>query len=142
MPPKRVRRVDTSGQGLSPGERLKRTKVSGNEYLAWAWVGAEVTNPSKITSEHRLATCGFSDANSYPFCANRYHDGARAKGSSGRPKTKAAKTVDGELEDDIIVVSEDESPACTSKGCKTNPNCLNYLGQDTWENEGLYSEDT
>ena len=136
MPPKRSRRVDTSGQGLSPGERLKRTKLSGNEYLAWGWVGTEVTNHSEITSEHRLGTCGFSDANPYPFCANKYSAAARAKATPGRPRTKGAKVVDGELEDDVIVVSEDESPACTSKGCRTNPNCLNYLGQDVWEHEG------
>ncbi|TFY64882.1 hypothetical protein EVJ58_g2344 [Rhodofomes roseus] len=45
------------------------------------------------------------------------------------------KVAEGELEDDIIVISDDEAPRCTSKACKSNPYCLNYLGQEKWEDE-------
>ena len=48
----------------------------------------------------------------------------------------------GELEDDIIVVSDEESSACDSKMCKNNPYCLNYLGQEKWENEGAWTRYT
>lgn len=50
--------------------------------------------------------------------------------------TAPAKVAKGELEDDIIVISEDDHPVCDSRTCKSNPNCVNYLGQDKWENEG------
>ena len=38
--------------------------------------------------------------------------------------------------DDVIVISDDEGPMCTNKICKYNPYCLNYLGQDKWEDSG------
>ncbi|KAJ3545017.1 hypothetical protein NM688_g5677 [Phlebia brevispora] len=134
MPPKRQRRASPAPQGLSAGERLKRAKLSGNDYLAWSWVGSEVTNPTQITLEHRLATCGFSDQNPYPFCANKYSAASKTRVASKQDKSKRPK-VEGELEDDIIVISDDESPPCVAKSCRNNPNCLNYLGQDKWENE-------
>lgn len=127
MPPKRSRRASPAAQGLSAGERLKRTKL-GHDQLAWAWVGTEVTNAAHITQENRLATCGFSDPSVFPFCANKYAKKEQA--------VKDTRAVTGELDDDIIIVSDDESPNCSSKTCKNNPNCLNYLGQEKWENPG------
>ena len=134
MPPKRPRRSSPAPHGLSAGEKLKRAKLSGNEYLAWSWVGTEVTHSADITPEHRLATCGFSAKNQHPFCPNKY-----APSFSGGPPVKEEPkqpVASGELEDDIIVVSDDEGTLCDSKTCKTNPNCLNYLGQEKWEDEG------
>lgn len=137
MPPKRTRRAEPNVHGLAAGERLKRAKLAGSEYLAWSWVGTEVTDYSQITQEHRLATCGFSDSNPYPFCANKYSALSRSRAPSKTQKGKKSKPAQGELEDDIIVISDDESPACNTKTCRTNPNCLNYLGQEKWENEGV-----
>ncbi|KAI0688254.1 cysteine proteinase [Cytidiella melzeri] len=131
MPPKRRRRASPVAQGLSAGERLKRAKLSGHDQLAWAWVGTEVTNAASITQEHRLATCGFSDSSTFPFCASKYQ-----KASVKQENLKAAATkAEGELDDDFIVVTDEEAPNCSSKSCKNNPNCLNYLGQEKWENE-------
>ena len=140
MPSKRPRRTEANGPGLAAGERLKRTKLAGSEHLAWSWVGTEVIDPSYITEEHRLITCGFSDLNPYTFCANRYIAESRDVGVRKVNETPS-KPVEGELEDDIIVVSDEEraSPACSSKLCRANPNCLNYLGQEKWENEGGHS---
>ena len=138
MPPKRPRRTSPAAQGLSAGEKLKRAKLSGNDYLAWSWVDAEVTSVADIRPEHRLATCGFSGRNNHPFCPNKYTPIAS---DSNAPKTESQKpsNVSGELEDDIIVVSDEESSACDNKTCKNNPNCLNYLGQEKWENESMFS---
>lgn len=135
MPPKRPRRTSPAAQGLSAGEKLKRAKLSGNEHLAWSWVGTEATSAADIAPEHLLATCGFSRRNNHPFCPNRYAaapPNAAASTTEGQPSASAS----GELEDDIIVVSDEESSACGSKICKSNPNCLNYLGQEKWEDEG------
>ena len=142
MPPKRTRRASPPPSGLSAGERLKRTKLTGNAaYSAWGWVDAEVADASQIQDEHRLATCGFSRRSRRPLCPNKYSAKqessahvvtCKANGRSGpRPESS-----DVEMQDDVIVISDDEGPSCTSKVCKYNPYCLNYLGQDKWENAG------
>ncbi|KAL4247306.1 peptidase C19 family protein [Abortiporus biennis] len=131
MPPKRTRRSSPSAPTLATGEKLKRAKLAGNEYSAWGWVGTEVTNVSEITQEHRLATCGFSKHSHYPLCPNKYSPKPR----ESPPQEENAETVEGELDDDVIVISDDESSSCDSKVCRNNPNCLNYLGQDKWESE-------
>lgn len=136
MPPRRPRRISPAAQGLSAGEKLKRIKLSGNEHLAWSWVGTEVTNPADITLEHRLATCGFSDRNRNRVCANK-HTSATLNGFPIKEET-VQPIASGELEDDIIVVPDDESLPCDSKTCRSNPNCLNYLGQEKWQNESIF----
>ena len=133
MPPKRPRRATPPAQGLSAGERLKRARLSGHDYHAWGWVGTDVHDPADITQEHCSATCGFSDAATPPFCGNRFRESSKVP----RPKQDSSSaTAAGELEDDIIVVSDDDVPVCSPKMCKSNPNCLNYLGQEKWESEG------
>lgn len=134
MPPKRPRRASPAAQGLLAGERLKRTKLSGNEYLAWSWVGTEITNAADITPDHRLATCGFSSKNQHPFCVNKYVRSAEPNLRAIKEESKKP-LANGELKDDVIVVSDDELQVCDSKACKNNPNCLNYLGQEKWEDE-------
>ncbi|KAI0721718.1 cysteine proteinase [Cerioporus squamosus] len=129
MPPKRARRTSPGPTGLSAGERLKRTKLTGNAaYSAWGWVGTEVTDASKITDQHQMATCGFSRNSTYPLCPNKY---------SGKRKSPSAKEQSPQTKlgtpDDVIVISDEEGPTCSNKACKHNPYCLNYLGQGTWE---------
>lgn len=132
MPPKRKHRTSPAPKGLVAGEQLKRGKLPGND--PWGWVGTEVTHTSRITLEHRLMTCGLSRRSGNPFCTNKYAHKPE-KQSSPTPKHDVA---DGELQDDVIVISDDEPPPCSKKLCKNNPNCLNYLGQETWEDEGVF----
>ncbi|KAG7447960.1 cysteine proteinase [Guyanagaster necrorhizus] len=91
----------------------------------WAWVGTEVATSSEITQEHLLATCGLSRRNNCAFCRNRYTPGYR------RPSPPAPD----DAEDGVIVISDDEEFTCSKQSCKYNPNCLNYLGQELWEDE-------
>lgn len=84
---------------------------------------------SDISSEHCLMACGLSAKNVYPFCANKF-------ATSQAPKPSANVKEEVILDDDIIIIQDDEEVKCTKKGCKENPNCLNYLGQDKWEDEG------
>ena len=37
---------------------------------------------------------------------------------------------------DVVIISDDETPTCSKKHCSKNPNCLNYLAQDRWEDSG------
>ncbi|KAG9318845.1 hypothetical protein JVU11DRAFT_949 [Chiua virens] len=117
MPPKRKRRPSPAPKGLAAGEHLKRAKLAAGDSSAWGWVDTEVSDPSQLTLEHRLMTCGLSRRNKNP-----------------------TTVANGELENDVIVVSDDEPPPCNKKACKNNPNCLNYLGQLQWEDEEMARE--
>lgn len=139
MPPKRARRASPNHSGLSAGERLKRTKLTGNAaYSAWGWVGTEVTDASEITDQHRMATCGFSRSSTYPLCPNAYSENRKLPSTKEEsPQTKQPdSSAQAGTADDVIVISDDEGPKCSHKMCKHNPYCLNYLGQDIWEDAG------
>lgn len=136
MPPKRTRRASPSQSGLSAGERLKRTKLTGNAaYSAWGWVGTEVADTSEITQEHRLATCGLSRSSTQPLCRNKFLDKQKTPCIAVTNDNLGLSEGEG-LADEVIVISDDEGPVCNNKACKHNPYCLNYLGQDKWENAG------
>ena len=140
MPPKRIRRASPPPTGLSAGERLKRAKLTGNAaYSAWGWVGTEVTDASAIRDDHRLATCGFSRSSNNPLCANKHLERRKspAKEANGDPDP-AAQAQGASTPEDVIVISDDEGPTCSIRACKYNPYCLNYLGQDRWEDIGEY----
>ncbi|KAK0459838.1 uncharacterized protein EV420DRAFT_1629202 [Desarmillaria tabescens] len=124
MPPKRKLRA-SSPNGLAPGQLLKRNTLPGNMTTPWAWVGTEVATSSEITQEHLLATCGLSRRNDCSFCRNRYSPDYRL----------ASSPAPDDAEDGVIVISDDEEFTCSKQSCKYNPNCLNYLGQELWEDE-------
>ncbi|KAJ7156934.1 hypothetical protein C8R43DRAFT_1183392, partial [Mycena crocata] len=129
MAPKRKRDASPSSKGLAAGEPLKRT-AHAVAASSWGWVSSEAADTSSITVEHLTATCGLSKRNTHPFCRNKY-----AKHPSRKERAKPRAHADGELEDDIIVISSDEEEDlnCIKRLCKSNPNCLNYLGQKKWE---------
>ncbi len=136
MPPKRNRRSSPGPSGLSVGERLKRAKLTGNAaYSAWGWVGTEVADASGITGDHQLATCGFSGSSTHTLCRNKYAE-KRQTPSGDIPSGSSGPADLDEAADDVIVISDDEGPTCSVKACKNNPFCVNYLGQDKWEDVG------
>lgn len=135
MAPKRKRNASLLPKGLAPGELLKRDAITSAS--PWGWVGTEVTDLGDITLEHRMLACGLSQRNDAPYCRNKFavtEDKTHVNGS--RERQLPHPNVNGELDDDIIVISDDEKPSCSKKLCKANPNCLNYLGQEKWEDEG------
>ena len=135
MAPKRKRNASLPPRGLAPGELLKRNAITLGS--PWGWVGTEVTDLADITLEHRMLACNLSQRNDIPYCRSKFgakEDEGNAQNS--RERQLPLSSVDGELDDDIIVISDDEQPSCSKKLCKTNPNCLNYLGQEMWEDEG------
>lgn len=133
MAPKRKRRPSPSSKGLAAGEQLKRTKLAAGD-STWGWVDTEVSDASQIALDHRLMTCGLSKRNDNPFCGNR-HAPKSAKPTPASPDQSLTTVANGELENDVIVISDDDPPLCNKKVCKNNPNCLNYLGQQQWEDE-------
>lgn len=137
MRPKRKRGVSLTSTGLAPGEQLKRNTLPGNNSSPWGWVGTEVVSPSEITSEHLLVACGLSERNHYPCCSNKYSSPSHTPTIVQSQTHFKEPSVNGELDEDVIVISDDEHLQCARKSCKTNPNCLNYLGQEIWEDEGV-----
>ena len=139
MPPKRKRHASLPPKGLLPGERLKRPVIHGASASTalWGWVGTEVTDAERITLEHRLAACNLSQRNKNTICANKY---SSLPETTRIPTPSKPAAVDGEIEEDIIVISDDdEAPSfCSKKTCRTNPNCLNNVGQEAWE-DGAYN---
>jgi ubiquitin carboxyl-terminal hydrolase 48 len=134
MPSGRRKRSPAHDKGLAPGESLQRFLVPKNVLSDhWAWVGTEVSHPADITLEHRLLACGLSPRSKHPFCPNKYAT-TLSEQPSTPPPLKTEVTVPEE--DEIIVISDNEEVKCNKKSCKGNPNCLNYLGQDKWEDEG------
>ncbi|KAF5330471.1 hypothetical protein D9619_005916 [Psilocybe cf. subviscida] len=132
MPPKRKRTAALPTKGLLPGEQLKRNALSGSS--SWAWVGTEVYDVKHITPRHRLLACHLDSQS--PCHTNKYAPQQEPKHERTPECTKLAPlNANGELEDDIIIISDDELPTCSKKDCKNNPLCLNYLGQDIWEDE-------
>jgi hypothetical protein len=135
MPPKRKQRASPSSKGLAAGEQLKRNTLVGGGSSPWGWVGTEVTVASNIAQGHLLATCGFSKGSRHPFCPNKFVQ--VAQGTNVSQEDTAEDLANGELDDDVIIISDDEGTPCCKKLCQSNPNCLNYLGQKKWEDEGL-----
>ena len=132
---KRRKRQNQQHEGLAPGERFKRHKLmsnlEGDWDSPWGWVGTNVTDASGITEEHLLATCGFSRKSRHVFCANKYRKHPVKTASPAEPVISG-----DDLAKDIVVISDDETPTCSKKYCSKNPNCLNYLAQDRWEDAG------
>lgn len=124
---KRRRRGSPPGDAKpAPAEQfLKKFALPKNGSGRWSWVGTEVATPDDITCNHRLAAYGFNSKSGSVACANQ-HSSRHAATGAGAPN---------DSEDEIIVISDDEAtPVCSKKNCKGNPRCLNYLGQDVWEN--------
>lgn len=137
---KRKRRTSPAPKGLSAGEQLKRSTLAGTP--TWGWVGIEVLDSSQITTEHRMMSCGLSSRNKNPFCSNKYASVEKRSKSlcEGLDAPMSSTVPNSEPDDDVIVISDDEPPPCSKKLCRNNPNCLNYLGQDEWEDEGEWAE--
>jgi hypothetical protein len=105
----------------------------------WQFVGNEVRDVHDLTMDHIRAIYGLGPLNrtgtnrnsvnakatgnntksAYPYCSNRYKDSP-----SGSP----------------LLVKGKAGNCCTSARCKDgNPHCLNYMGQEQWENEGRHA---
>ncbi|TFK76330.1 cysteine proteinase [Pluteus cervinus] len=126
MPVKRRRRVSPQ-----PGSAQSSSSKSTPSNAPWGWVGTEVQDAGDITHEHALRTCGLSRANNHPFCTNKHV----ARGPPAQSQPLGFPNNNEVAQDEIIDISDDEQ-LCTKAGCKSNPYCLNYSGQEKWDDEG------
>ncbi|KAF4614469.1 hypothetical protein D9613_002689 [Agrocybe pediades] len=119
MPPKRKR---------TPFVPEKNSCLKASPSNApWGWVGTEVHHAEDMTLEHLKSTCNISARNNNACCSNIYLHSSTPK------QMPPPTTINGELRDDVIVISDEEDGSCSKKDCRTNPFCLNYLGQDKLE---------
>lgn len=131
MREKRKRNAASTTKGLSAGEKLNRNRLLAESDLRWNWIGTEVKHVSEITKEHCIRAAGLALSRSKRICRNKF----REKTRSSSPHQKRA--LSSEDPEDVIVISDDdEDSICDKRRCKDNPYCLNYLGQDRWEDEG------
>ena len=129
---RRLRTTTTTPKGLAVGEKLNRNKLQSTTDTAWAWVGHEVRKITEITHTHCLAACGFAADSVHPARRNN-----KPLKNSDHNKPPSKLNGDGDEDDGVVVISDDEGPTCDKKTCRSNPNCLNYLGQEQWEDEGV-----
>lgn len=109
--------------------RSKRVKGSTSStstpHAALRWL-SYVADETEITRECSLAFLGVGTLGDKTPCANKF-------------ATVHLEALDANGPD-IIVLSSDkdnglqEVTPCTRSRCKSNPYCLNYLGQEKWEN--------
>jgi hypothetical protein len=118
--PNSKRKRETASEDR-PGQSTKRPKTDITNWTTprYDWL-ASIQSASEIGLEHVLALCGLGPLGNTPLCPNKLEEGTHAKG-------------------DVIDVSDSEDGtihSCSKVKCKNNPYCLNYLGQEKWENEG------
>ncbi|EJD41060.1 cysteine proteinase [Auricularia subglabra TFB-10046 SS5] len=113
----------------------KKRATQPQRALEWGWVGTIARDAAEITPDMRLRTCGLARANKWPLCANGFAqpDDGDARGKK-RPRLDKSCAAVGDDDDDYNDDQVDYE--CSKKACKANPNCLNWLGQDEWEDGG------
>ncbi|KAH9954829.1 hypothetical protein BJV74DRAFT_891746 [Russula compacta] len=108
---KRKRRQNQQHEGLASGERIKRHKLTSDLGVTGIPPGDGLGRASKTRQESLRSI----------FSLPKTVDNAEAVVSGEGP------------EKDVVIISDNESPICSKKYCSKNPNCLNYLAQDRWE---------
>ncbi|EJD02420.1 cysteine proteinase [Fomitiporia mediterranea MF3/22] len=124
------KRIASNAKGLSAGERLNRNRLLAEYDLRWNWIGTEAKHVSDITREHCLRAAGISLSGLKRPCANKF-----IKDSRGCNPVQDLATSSEDPEDIIVISDGEEASTCDKKRCKDNPYCLNYMGQEKWEDE-------
>ncbi|KZT53991.1 cysteine proteinase [Calocera cornea HHB12733] len=143
MPPKGKRRGGPpQPRPLSPTLARKRKRGSEDEPSPpsrWSWVKLDVKAADQINPKHMAWSCGFAEESGYTACVNKWSKEAKSKEDKRKgkevdtlPVEQVPKTEETQKSDVIDLTA----PApCDKKKCRDNPNCLNHLGQEAWEDE-------
>src|ERR1700761_1468983 len=147
--PKRI----TQTKGLAAGIQLSRSTLPTSEWShpptekeKWSWVLNPIATAADIGDEERWKVV----FGGWPVCVNRFHP--KVDMSPEEPARKKRKVEPEPTNEDIIVIQDSDdsnspivpSPKkkdvtqapCSKKLCKSNPFCVNYLGQEAWEDYG------
>lgn len=115
----------------------------------WNWVFSEVSDPVNITKEHILSAYGFAprNASSRPICPNKLTQTTRAANHledsvTAVDTSQITHAFSAESDALEVQVAEDKIHVpnslalCSRNVCLANPNCVNHLGQDLFQDEG------
>jgi hypothetical protein len=133
--------------------------LTGFDARSWGWVNDSDTlleSPAHLTQHHRRSICAFTPGQGKRICPSKYKfsslsdDGHSSPQKADKDTNTPSKTPSKKrAESDVIMVldSDDdvkeervervEEETCSKKACKFNPQCLNYLGQIKWIDEGM-----
>ena len=116
--------------------------IEVDDAAPWGWIEDASREPNfVITNRHLKTTCSFVDGPKRGICRNLYAEAGRNE-EKKRSSTSAPDPDIVEISDDPIEVdssdnntSGDHPNKCSPGPCKSNPQCLNHLGQAKWEDE-------
>ncbi|KAG8853524.1 hypothetical protein FRB96_008126 [Tulasnella sp. 330] len=137
MASKRKRRVSspaTTSEIEEIPKSVKRARPSVQSLLdtRWEWLDQEkATPPLSITNVNARDVYGFISREGNDICPLKREKIKRkpAKRVYGKQAAKEVIEINTTEEEE----EEEDSGACNPKGCKKNPQCLNYLGQALWQ---------
>jgi len=135
-PPPNGKRKREDGLEDRSTKRPKTADITSWTTPRYPWL-ASIESASEVGIEHVLALCSLGPLAKTRLCPNKFKERANSANST------TTGDGDGDGDGDVINVSdsdEDEattySHCCSKVKCKNNPYCLNYLGQEKWENQG------
>ncbi|EJU05183.1 hypothetical protein DACRYDRAFT_103677 [Dacryopinax primogenitus] len=141
MPPKGKRKGAPKPRPLSPVLARKRKHPDNEEPTPpsrWSWVKLDGKVAEQITPKHMIWACGFSEESGLPVCPNIWSKDVKEGDEKGKGRAVDTGAYDASVSgksQKAEVIDLTLPTLCSKKKCRDNPNCLNYLGQDAWEDE-------
>lgn len=145
---------------MAPKKKTKILPTIRSDFLAS--LPRKLSGPSNLTSEQLLRAYGLAqprnDAGDDEIlnrvCPNKWVERSTETIVPMKPPSPIIPDSEDEDDDEVQIVEPESSKASTSKKstakgkgkakdlcclehCVGNPRCLNWLGQDKWENSGL-----
>jgi hypothetical protein len=121
---KRKRDISPETTSKTRGKRQKTLSLSAKEDGSQSWM-RDVQDSGEIMQEHAQAACGIGPLGFKQCCPSKF---------ATKPLAPLDEAV--VVEHDVIVLSDSDDEVqlvCSKAKCKNNPYCLNYLGQEKWE---------
>jgi ubiquitin carboxyl-terminal hydrolase 48 len=92
-----------------------------------------ISTADEITEEHAFGACGIGPLSRKQCCPNKFTQDLKGTTNGfGNGNGAARVVIDVDTGTDEIQVIF----PCSKARCKSNPYCLNHLGQDKWEDLG------
>ena len=119
-----------------PSTKRLKTDITSWTTPRYPWL-ASIQSASDVKIEHILALCGLGPLSKTPLCPNKFQntrdDVVELSDGDGDGDG------DGDEDETITTTHNNNNDSCSKVKCRNNPYCLNYLGQERWENQGQFS---